>query len=78
MRAGAFADKRVIDLLNRRFVPYYFNTGGPGEGKNNDAAAFVLGKVPNKWAFFAAFTPEGKYLESSAGRPDSAGLLDRT
>lgn len=65
MRAGAFAERRVIDLLNRRFVPFYFNTGGPGEGKDPDAAAFVKGKVKNKWAFLAAFTPDGEYLGES-------------
>jgi tetratricopeptide (TPR) repeat protein len=65
MRAGAFAEKRVIDLLNRRFVTFYFNTGGPGLGLDPDAAAFVKGKVKNKWAFLAAFTPEGKYLDES-------------
>lgn len=65
MRAGAFAEKRVIELLNLRFVPFFFNTGGPGLGKDRAAAAFVKGKVKNRWAFLAAFTPDGKYISES-------------
>ncbi|MDB4778024.1 hypothetical protein OAG68_01045 [bacterium] len=41
MRAGAFADLRVIQLINRRFVPFYFNTGGPGLGLDSGASKFV-------------------------------------
>ncbi len=41
MRAGAFADSRVIQLINRRFVPFYFNTGGPGLGHDSGANKFV-------------------------------------
>ncbi len=65
MRAGAFAEKRVIDLINRRFVPVFFATGSHGQGQDQAAKDFVRGKVPNKWAFFAAFTPDGKYLSST-------------
>ena len=41
MRAGAFAESRVIRLINRRFVPFFFNTGGPGLGRDRDANRFV-------------------------------------
>ena len=62
MRGGPFSETRVIELLNRRFVPFFFNTGGPGEGKDDKAHAFVTGKVPNRWAYFAAFAPDGRIL----------------
>ncbi|MBL8754950.1 MAG: hypothetical protein JNK15_16720 [Planctomycetes bacterium] len=52
----------MIDLLNHRFVPFFFNTGGPGEGHDDAAKEFVAGKVPNRWAYFAAFAPDGRIL----------------
>src|SRR5262245_53029428 len=58
MRAGCFAELRVINLLNHRFVPFYFNTGGPGLGRDAAAADFVKGKVRNKWAHFTAFAAD--------------------
>lgn len=60
MRAGCFAESRVINLLNRRFVNFYYNTGGPGLGKDPSAAAFAKGKTSNVYAFFAAFDPTGE------------------
>ena len=62
MRAGAFCDDRVIALMNRRFVNYYYNRSGKGEGGNADAAAFTRGRTKNPYAFFAAFAPDGTYL----------------
>ena len=62
MRGGPFSETRVIELLNRRFVPFYYNTGGPGLGKDPAATAFAKPKVPNQWAFFAAFAPDGAVL----------------
>jgi tetratricopeptide (TPR) repeat protein len=66
MRAGCFAETRVINLLNRRFVNFYYNTdqGPPTKdvGKDPAAKAFLNGKTKNKWAFFAAFTAEGEPL----------------
>ena len=41
MRAGAFADLRVIRLINRRFVPFFFNSGGPGLGHDENANDFI-------------------------------------
>jgi len=65
MRAGAFSDERVIALMNRRFVSYYFNRSGKGEGGNAKASAFTTGKTKNPYAYFAAFTPDGTYLGES-------------
>jgi len=65
MRAGCFAELRVINLLNRRFVPFYFNTGGPGLGKDADAADFVKGKVKNRFAHFTAFSTKGEALDET-------------
>ncbi len=76
MRAGAFSEKRVIDLVNRRFVPFYFNTGGPGEGHDDGAAAFVKGKVRNRWAFLAVFKPDGTYLGETDVYADKNDVFD--
>jgi tetratricopeptide (TPR) repeat protein len=65
MRAGAFSDERVIALMNRRFVPYYFNRSGMGEGGNAAASRFTTGKTRNPYAYFAAFAPDGTYLGES-------------
>lgn len=65
MRAGAFSDERVIALINRRFVPYYFNRSGMGEGGSAAASAFTKGKTKNPYAYFAAFSPDGTYLGES-------------
>ncbi|MCR9247676.1 MAG: hypothetical protein NXI31_21835 [bacterium] len=62
MRAGCFAERRVIDLINRRFVPFFFNRGGPGKGRDAKASAFVDGQTENPWAYFAAFSPDGRIL----------------
>lgn len=62
MRAGCFAETRVIRLLNRRFVNFFYNTGGPGLGKDEAAAAFTKKKTLNKFAFYAAFDAAGEPL----------------
>ncbi|MFT3881653.1 MAG: hypothetical protein QM703_18565 [Gemmatales bacterium] len=64
MRAGCFAEPRVIQLLNRRFVSFFYNTdaGVPQpqfKGKDPQAKAFLKDKTQNKWAFYAAFTAGG-------------------
>lgn len=54
----------MIRLLNRRFVPFYYNTDNGrtplGEGKDPAAKAFTKTKTKNPWAFFAAFTAAGE------------------
>ena len=65
MRAGCFAEPRVIQLLNRRFVSFFYNTdAGPPQpnykGKDTQAKAFLNGKTQNKFAFYAAFTAAGE------------------
>lgn len=62
MRAGAFAEKRVIDLVNRRFASAFFSTGGPGKGHDTAAQEFVKGRTKNKWAFLCVFTTDGQCL----------------
>lgn len=59
MRAGCFAETRVIRLVNRRFISFFYNTGGPGQGKDEKAAAFTKGKTKNRFAFYAAFDAAG-------------------
>jgi tetratricopeptide (TPR) repeat protein len=58
----------VIDLLNRRFVPFYYNVNASrgmgsraGQGADAAAAAFVKGKEDGP-AFLAAFLPDGTHL----------------
>lgn len=62
MRAGCFAETRVIRLVNRRFVSFFFNTGGPGLGRDEKAAAFTKGKTKSAVAFYAAFDAAGEPL----------------
>lgn len=76
MRAGAFGERRVIDLLNRRFVTFYFNTGGPGLGRDEAAEAFVEGRVQNRWAHLSAWTPDGGYLGESDLYADKDGVFE--
>lgn len=52
----------MIRLLNRRFVNFFYNTGGPGLGKDEKAAAFTKDKTLNKYAFYAAFDAAGEPL----------------
>ena len=66
MRAGGFAEERVIELINRRFVPYYYEVSGQGCAANPEAAEFVGKKTRNPWAFLAAFAPDGELLGETA------------
>ncbi|MCA8954867.1 MAG: hypothetical protein KDC87_02270 [Planctomycetes bacterium] len=52
--------------MNRRFVPYFFNRGGPGKGHDEAARKFTVGKTKNPYAYFAAFKPDGTYLGETA------------
>lgn len=76
MRAGCFAERRVVDLLNRRFVPYFFNRGGPGKGHDEAARKFTVGKTRNPYAYFAAFTPDGKYLGETGIYADKDAVFE--
>src|SRR5262245_25275699 len=76
MRAGCFAETRVIELLNRRFVSFYYNTGGPGLGKDRAAAAFTKGKTKNVWAFYAAFGAGGEPLGVTDIYADKDNVFD--
>lgn len=68
MRAGGFAEPRVIRLINRRFVPFFFNTNGLGEGDDNDATTFVEGKLETSYAHLSGFSPDpgGSHVGTSA------------
>ena len=48
--------------MNRRFVPFFFNRSGQGEGDDPAAAAFTKRKGGNPYAYLAAFAPDGMYL----------------
>lgn len=76
MRAGAFTEMRVIDLLNQRFVPFYFNTGGPGLGRDPAAEAFVKDKMKNPFAYLAAFTPSGELLGTTEVYADKDDVFE--
>lgn len=67
MRAGCFAETRVINLMNRRFVPFYFNTSGMGEGDDESAQEFVAGKLENPYVYLSAFAAKqgGPHLATS-------------
>lgn len=76
MRAGGFAEERVIDLVNRRFVPFYFEVSGRGCAASPEAKAFVREQTRNPWAFFAAFSPEGKLLGETALYADKEQIFE--
>jgi len=67
LRGGPLAEKRVIELVNARFVPFYFNVGR-GTGYDADAAAFIatvdkrfggrMVPTPPVWVF----SPDGETL----------------
>ena len=65
----------MIELLNKRFVPYYFNRSGNGRGGNTAASKFTLEKTKNQYAFLAAFTPDGEYLGETALYADKHAVL---
>ena len=76
MRAGGFAEDRVIDLINRRFVPFFYNRSGHGEGDDAKASAFVTGKTENPYAFFAAFDENGNTLGETDLYADKNAIFD--
>ncbi len=76
MRAGGFAERRVIDLFNRRFVAYYFNRSGMGEGGSQAATDFVNGQTENPYAYLAAFAPDGKIVGETELYADKDAVFD--
>ncbi len=62
--------------MNRRFVPYFFNRGGPGKGHDKAAQEFTTGKTKNPYAYFAAFTPSGDYLGETEIYADKDDVFD--
>jgi tetratricopeptide (TPR) repeat protein len=56
LRGGPFSEKRVIELINRRFVPFFFNVGKQGRGYDAAAAAFIA-KVDPRFGGNAVPTP---------------------
>lgn len=76
MRAGCFAEDRVIELTNRRFVPFYFNRGGPGAGHDPAALEFVNGQTKNQYAYLAAFRPTGEILGETTVYADKEEVIE--
>ena len=70
LRGGPLAEKRVIDLLNKRFVAFYYNVGKRGPGHDAKAAKFIarvdkrfggnMVPTPPVWVF----APDGKLLKT--------------
>ena len=48
--------------MDRRFVSFYFNRSGMGEGGDDAATRFVNGQTDNPYAYFAAFKPTGEIV----------------
>lgn len=46
VRAGPYTDRRTIDLLNARFVNFYYDIGAGSPGHDSDAAAYVKSLDP--------------------------------
>src|SRR5262245_28537988 len=76
MRAGGFAETRVIDLINRRYVAYYYEVSGRGCAASPEAAAFVAKQTRNPYAFLAAFTPDGKLVGETALYADKEQVFE--
>jgi len=55
LRGGPFADKRIIQLINRRVVPFFFNIG-LGHGYDKDAKELIV-SVDKRFAGNAVPTP---------------------
>jgi hypothetical protein len=75
MRAGCFAEDRVIQLIDRRFVAFFFNRSGVGEGFDQAASDFVGKQTKNPYAYFAAFTPDGKIVGETELYADKEAVL---
>lgn len=56
MRGGPLAEKRVIQLINRRFVPFYFNVG-KGQPGYEAAAHDLIQEVDDRFSGSSVPTP---------------------
>ena len=65
----------MIELLNSRFVTYYFNRSGMGRGGNAEASAFTKDKPGNPYAYLAAYTPDGTYISETEVYADKYDVL---
>lgn len=62
--------------MNRRFVSFFYNRSGHGEGGDAKAAAFVKGKTENPYAFMAAFKPDGTLVGETALYADKDAVFE--
>jgi hypothetical protein len=83
LRAGPLSDERVRRLLNRRFVPFYFDIFG-GHAGDADARAVItrqrpeLARNPVGVNPILFLLPDGEIVaEISAGEATRAALLDK-
>lgn len=82
LRAGPFSEDSVISLVNRRFIPFFFDIGKDSFAGDDDARDFLIklkpeyGKssVPTPPCF--VFTPDGKLLTEIDNYTDAHKFLD--
>jgi tetratricopeptide (TPR) repeat protein len=81
LRAGPFSDERIIRLVNRRFVPLYFDLATGGALKDPAARDFVVkvkkelggGAVPTPPVL--VLTPDGELLAEASNYASEDALL---
>jgi len=83
-RALSFVDSRVVDLLNRRFVPYYYDMDTAGELYDDEATKLAmqlypdlryLSSLPTPPLLF--MTPERKFLGYASNFLSGEELLEK-
>ena len=81
LRAGPFSDERVVRLINRRFVPLYFDIAPGGAAADANARAFVLKVKPELGGQAVAtppvllITPNGELLSEIDNYASEADML---
>lgn len=81
LRAGPLSDARVIGLLNRRFVPLYFDLSDRGAAADPAARKFVVAARPNLGGRqvptppVLILTPEGKVLAETSNYGSTKQVL---
>ena len=81
LRAGPFSDERVIGLLNRRFVPFYFDLSNHGYAGDPDARKWVVKRRPDMGGMsvntppILIMTPEGKVAGKFSNYANSKVVL---